>query len=135
MLIITAMAIWVIGIHVVGSLWVVLAAGLTIAVTSVVMGLMASSLARTPMQVIQLMLALVTPQILLSGVFNLAGAPRVLEWISLALPLRHGVDALKAVMTMGSGITDIATQLGILWAMIALFFTVAALGMRKKRAR
>ena len=59
----------------------------------------------------------------------------MLEWISLALPLRHGVDALKAVMTMGSGITDIATQLGILWAMIALFFTVAALGMRKKRAR
>lgn len=133
-LIISGMGIWLVGLRMEGNFALLIAIGMTLTIASVVMGLMVSSYAKTPIQVVQLMLAVVAPQILLSGVFNLSAAPKVLQDISEFLPLRHGVDALKAVMIRGEGWDAIALDLGIMWLMIVVFFLVAAWGLRKKSA-
>nr|WP_120491244.1 ABC transporter permease [Corynebacterium lactis] len=133
-LIISGMGVWLVGLRMEGNFALVIATGMTLTIASVVMGLMVSSYAKTPIQVVQLMLAVVAPQILLSGVFNLSAAPRILQDISVVLPLRHGVDALKAVMIRGEGWSAVSFDIGVMWLMIVVFFLLAACGLRKKSA-
>ena len=51
------------------------------------------------------------------------------------MPMTYGVDALRAVMLRGADLASIGFDLAILWGFLALFFTLAAIGFRKKRAR
>ncbi|WP_187974667.1 ABC transporter permease [Corynebacterium poyangense] len=134
-LIISGMGMWLVGLRIVGNFGWVITIGMTLTITSVVMGLMVSSYAKTPIQVVQLMLAIVSPQILLSGVFNLSAAPRILQILSELLPLRHGVNALKSVMIKGEGWSAISFDIGIMWLMIVIFFIIATWGLRKKTAK
>lgn len=133
-LIISGMGVWLVGLRMEGNFGLVVVTGMTLTIASVVMGLAVSSFVRTPIQLAQVMLAVVTPQILLSGVFNLAAAPRALQDISVLLPLRHGVDALKTVMIRGEGWSAVSFDIGVMWLMIVAFFVIAAWGLRKKKA-
>jgi ABC-2 type transport system permease protein len=107
----------------------------SLALVSVTLGLLISGLASNAFQVIQLMLLFVVPQILLSGIFSLSSPPRWLQILSLGLPLTYGVDALRAVMLRGASLGDIRFNLLVLWSFIALFFLLAAVKFRKKRAQ
>jgi ABC-type multidrug transport system permease subunit len=75
------------------------------------------------------------PMMLLSGVwFSLEGAPAWLRAVSEALPLTQMLNAARAVMLDGAGITDVLPQLGMLAGMAALFLGVAAAGFRWRAA-
>ena len=117
-----------------GSLALVVFVAVSLAITSVTLGLLVSGLASNAFQVIQLMLLFVMPQIVLCGLFDLSGTPGWLQALSWCFPVTYGVDALQAVMLRGAGLADIAFELVVVWAFIAVFFVLAALGFRKKRA-
>jgi len=86
-------------------------------------------------QVIQLMLIFVVPQILLSGLFDLSSSLGWLQFLSRCFPLTYGVDALRGIMLRGAELEAIGVDLLVIWGFIALFFVLAALGFRKKRAK
>lgn len=98
------------------------------------LGLLVSGLATTPLQVIQLILLFVVPQILLCGLLGLSGAPDWRTALSSFMPMTYGVDALRAIVLRGANLAAVGFDLAILWGFLALFFTLAAASFRKKRA-
>ena len=93
-------AVWVCGLEIDGSIWLLLTVALADAVLGTTLGLLASAFARTEFQVVQFMPALVFPQVLLGGILlPRSSMPDVLYGISDWLPLSHAIDALNAVST------------------------------------
>lgn len=93
-------SVWVCGLTIKGSVWLLLTVALADAVLGAALGLFASAFARTEFQVVQFMPALVFPQVLLGGILlPRAHMPDVLYSISDWLPLSHAIDALNAVST------------------------------------
>ena len=120
----SAIAFGALGLHVHGSIAVVVALAVANAVLGMSIGLLMSAFARTEFQAVQFMPAVVFPQLLLCGLLvPRARMDHVLEWISYALPLSWAFDALShAVRGSGNGI--IARD-----ALIVVAITVAALGL------
>jgi len=118
-----------------GNIALVILTTFSMALVSMTLGLLVSGLARTAFQVIQLMILLVVPQILLSGIFDLTNAPGWMKVLSLCFPIRHGAEALRAVMLRGEGFTQISGSLAILWGFIIAFFILASLSFRARRTR
>lgn len=134
----SAIILWVsltfIGFPNEGNLGLVVLICVSMAMVSVALGLLVSGLATTPFQVIQLILLFVVPQILLCGLFDLSGAPDWLAALSAFMPVTYGVDALRAVMLRGADLAAVGLDLAMLWGFLALFFALAAISFRKKRA-
>ena len=131
---IVAIALTLIGFPCEGSVALVVLTAVSLALVSVTLGLLVSGLASSAFQVIQLMLLFVVPQILLSGLFDLSSAPGWLQAISSCLPLTYGVDALRAIMLRGAGLAQVGFDLVVVWGFVIVFFVLAAIGFRKKRA-
>lgn len=117
-----------------GAVWLVAFVVVSMALASVTLGLLVSGLAKSGFQVIQLMLLFVVPQILLSGLFDLASAPEWMQVLSQCFPITYGVDALRAVMLRGADFASVGFDLAVIWGFVALFFALAAVKFRKKRA-
>ena len=91
-------AVWVCGLEIEGSIWLLFAVTVADALLGTAFGLLASAFARTEFQVVQFMPLLVFPQILLGGIFIPRDQlPEVLEAISDWLPLSYAIDARTAV--------------------------------------
>jgi ABC-2 type transport system permease protein len=89
-------------------------------------GLLAGSFAKTPEAASAVANLIVLPMAFLSGAFfPLQGAPAWLQTISQALPLRHLVDGLLAVMVRGQGLVEVLPQLGILLAFAVVVSAIA----------
>jgi ABC-type multidrug transport system permease subunit len=71
------------------------------------------------------------PMMLLCGVwFSLEGSPALVQQLAQLLPLTHVIDAARAVMIDGAGLSAIAHHLIVLVLMTALFMTIGARGFR-----
>lgn len=67
------------------------------------------------------------PMMLLSGVwFSLEGSAEWVQWIAKIFPLTQMLDAARAIMLDGAGITDIYPQLAFLTVTSALFLFLGA---------
>ena len=130
-----AFAVGVMGFPNEGPLLLVAALAVSMAAVSLTLGLAVSGLARSPLQVVQLLLAFVMPQLLLSGIFDLSQSPAWLRAVASALPLGHGAEALRDVMLRGEGLRGVAAPLAIMWGFAALFFAAACLSMRRPKAK
>lgn len=135
----SALILWfciqIIGFPNAGSLPLVVAITVSMALASLTLGLLVSGLARTPFQVIQLMLVFVVPQILLSGIFDLSQTPEWMQAIAAALPIYYGADALRDVMLRGAAIDQVAGDLMAIWLFISAFFLLSCPIFAKKRVR
>ena len=116
-----------------GNFGTVILLTFSMAMVSMTLGLLVSGLARTAFQVIQLMILLVVPQILLSGLFDLTYAPTWMQVLSACFPITYGAEALRAVMLRGDGLADIWLNLVVLWAFILGFFALATVSFRSRR--
>lgn len=71
------------------------------------------------------------PMMMLSGLwFSLDETPRLVQQISLAMPLTHVVNAARAIMLDGAGLTDIAPQLLTLTALTVILMAIATRSFR-----
>jgi ABC-2 type transport system permease protein len=111
------------GLHLVGSFWLLLVVTAIDALLGVALGLFASAFARTEFQAIELMPVVVLPQLLLCGLFHpRAEMATVLQWVSNVMPVSYAVDALKRVAASSDVGTDYVRDL-----LVVLGCTVAAL--------
>jgi ABC-2 type transport system permease protein len=118
-------AVWVCGLTIEGSIWMLLAVALADAILGTAVGLFASAFARTEFQVVQFMPAFVFPQILLGGVLLPRDQmPDVLHAISDWLPLSHAIDALNAVANGTEDAGFVGREL-----LIIATFALAAIGL------
>ncbi len=90
-------------------------------------GLLAGSFAKTPEAANVIANLVILPMAFLSGsFFPLDNAPGWLQAVGNALPLKHLVDGMQAVMVRGEPPSAVLPQLGILAAFAAVTSTIAA---------
>jgi ABC-2 type transport system permease protein len=126
-------AVWVCGLSIAGSIWLLLAVADADAVLGTTLGLLASAFANTEFQVVQFMPALVFPQILLGGIFLPRDQlPDVLRQISDWLPLSHAINALQAVAADSEGAAYIGGELLIILAWIVGAVVLGSITLRRR---
>lgn len=128
-------SVWVCGLSVSGSLWLLLLVAVADAILGATLGLFASAFAQTEFQVMQFMPVIVFPQILLGGLFTPRDQlPDALHIISDWLPLSHAIDGLNAVVhgTHGSGY--VFGQLAVIAAFVAATIVLGAITLRRRTA-
>ncbi|MFC5929566.1 ABC transporter permease [Cryobacterium melibiosiphilum] len=128
-----AFAVWVCGLEIAGSIWLLLAVAVADAVLGTTLGLLASAFARTEFQVVQFMPLLVFPQILLGGLFLPRDQlPNVLRVISDWLPLSHAIDALQAVAAASEDSAYVVGELLIIGAWIVGAVILGSVTLRRR---
>ena len=128
-------AVWVCGLSIDGSIWLLFAVAVADALLGTTLGLLASAFARTEFQAVQFMPALVFPQILLGGIFvPRSQMPDVLHAIGDWLPLSHAIDALDAVANGTHDDAWVWTRIAFLGAWIVGAVIVGALTLRRRTA-
>jgi ABC-2 type transport system permease protein len=71
------------------------------------------------------------PMMLVSGIwFSLEGSPRWVQWAAHVFPLTHLLDAGRAVMLDGAGLTQITPNLAYLAATTLVFLAFGAWAFR-----
>ncbi|KOG26313.1 MULTISPECIES: ABC transporter permease [Streptomyces] len=95
----TGLAVWFLGLDVIGSPWLLLLVALLDALLGTALGLFVSAFAASEFQAVQFMPAVIFPQLLLCGLFT----PRdrmapALEAISDVLPMSYAVDGMNEVL-------------------------------------
>jgi ABC-2 type transport system permease protein len=126
-------AVWVCGLEIAGSIWLLLAVAVADAVLGTTLGLLASAFANTEFQVVQFMPLLVFPQILLGGIFLPRDQlPDVLRDISDWLPLSHAINALQAVAADSEDAAYIGGELLIILAWIVGAVVVGSVTLRRR---
>lgn len=126
-------AVWVCGLEIEGSLWLLFAVAIADALLGTALGLLASAFARTEFQVVQFLPVLVFPQVLLGGIFVPRDQlPEVLEAISEWLPLSFAIDALKAVAGDTEGAEWIVAKLLVIGAWIVGAIVVGSVTLRRR---
>ncbi|SDL40692.1 ABC transporter permease [Streptomyces indicus] len=95
----TGLALWALGLDVVGSPWLLLLVALLDALLGTALGLFVSAFAASEFQAVQFMPAVIFPQLLLCGLFTAReNMQPVLEKLSNVLPMSYAVDGMSEVL-------------------------------------
>lgn len=131
-LVLTGFAVWVCGMSVAGDLWLVMVVAITNALLGNALGLLASSVASTEFQAVQMMPLLIFPQFLLGGlIMPREQMPELLEWVSRAMPLTYGMDALQQ-LAAGGGIAEVQGAVGAMLAFVVGALMLGTLTLRRR---
>jgi ABC-2 type transport system permease protein len=135
-----ALSVGLLGLHVEGSLALLVVVAVADAVLGTASGLFVSAFARTEFQAVQFMPAVVFPQLLLCGLFlDRDLLPSGLHAASDLLPLSYAVDAMGYVSagTAGPG-TDLAVEvwrdLGVVGGFVVALLGLGAATLRRRTA-
>ncbi|MGW1378845.1 ABC transporter permease [Streptomyces sp. NPDC002446] len=95
----TALSLWVLGLDITGSPWLLLLVAVLDALLGTALGLFVSAFAASEFQAVQFLPAVLMPQLLLCGLFT----PRdtmhpALEALSDVLPMSYAVDGMNEVL-------------------------------------
>jgi len=125
-------AILVFNIMVVGNVFLAFLAVAILAVSCQALGILLSSLAKRPEQAIQFIPFIILPAFLLSGVFwPVQAIPEWLRPLSYLVPPTYAVDASRAVMLKGWGLSRIWPDLLALVLFAILFLVLAVWSLKR----
>ncbi|MER7963467.1 ABC transporter permease [Streptomyces ardesiacus] len=95
----TGLAVWLLGLDVTGSPWLLLLVALLDALLGTALGLFVSAFAASEFQAVQFMPAVIFPQLLLCGLFTHRDTMHpALEAVSDVLPMSYAVDGMNEVL-------------------------------------
>ncbi len=122
------------GVPLQGSALTALAVVLLLGAGALVLGSFFSNFARSEFQVVQFIPLIITPQIVLCGIWwPLQSVPEFIRPFSYMLPLTYAAHALRAVMLKGAGVADILyPDLLALGVFFLIFFAAATLMLRRE---
>lgn len=124
-LVATGFSMWVCGLDLAGPVWQLIVVAVLDAVLGTCLGLLGSGFARTEFQAVQLMPAVIMPQVLLCGLFVPRDQlPDVLRWISDVLPMSYAVDAMDTL----SRTADDGSSVAVDCLVVAGFLLAAVIG-------
>ncbi|GAA1849440.1 ABC transporter permease [Myceligenerans crystallogenes] len=132
-LVVVSWALWL-GMDVEGPLWLVFLVALLVAILGCTLGLAASALARTEFQAVQMMPAIILPQLITCGLLMPRDQmPEVLEWISDVLPLTYAVEAMQD-LAAGEGWAGVRGSVGVIALFIVGAVVLGVLTLRRRTA-
>ncbi|MFI9051870.1 ABC transporter permease [Streptomyces sp. NPDC053427] len=95
----TALSVWLLGLDVTGSPWLLLLVAVLDALLGTALGLFVSAFAASEFQAVQFMPAVLMPQLLLCGLFTPRSTMQpALEALSDVLPMSYAVDGMNEVL-------------------------------------
>ncbi|MBO7461379.1 MAG: ABC transporter permease [Bacteroidales bacterium] len=125
--VILLMASIVLDVPLAGSLvWIFIVSLIYIAL-ALSLGLLISNIAKT--QFVALLVSamvLLLPTVMLSGMlFPVESMPTILQWVSAIIPPRYYIQAMRKLMIMGVGISEVWHEVMVLIGMTTLLLTVS----------
>lgn len=131
--VIVLFCIYVLGISILGSIWVVLLICFALAMVALSMGLFVSTFAASEFQMVQFIPIVVIPQIFFSGLIPVANMAGWLQVIAHIMPLYYGASALTDVIQKQATFASILPQFSAILAFLVVFIVLNMIGMRKYR--
>jgi ABC-2 type transport system permease protein len=133
MLEVLAIGHWWFGVPVRGSLVLILAISGIFLLTSLGIGLMASTFANTQQEAMLIVWMTLLPSLFLSGFFfPLEAMPMILRWFSYVTPLRYYLVIIRALMLKDTSILAIQNEVIALVIFGIALMTTAAVRFRKR---
>ncbi|MFB6634944.1 ABC transporter permease [Streptomyces sp. NPDC056362] len=131
----TALAVWFLGLDVLGSPWLLLLVALLDALLGTALGLFVSAFAASEFQAVQFMPAVIFPQLLLCGLFT----PRdrmapALEALSDVLPMSYAVDGMNQVLRHPDVTGDFVRDTLVVAGCAVLVLGLGAATLRRRTA-
>jgi ABC-2 type transport system permease protein len=121
------------GVPIRGSLLLMAGASFLFLLSSLGIGLLASTIANTQQEAMLTVWMLLLPSIFLAGFFfPLEAMPKVLQWISYIFPLRYYLVIIRSLMLKGVGISAYNEDLIALAIFGVAIMSLAALRFRKR---
>jgi ABC transporter DrrB family efflux protein len=116
-----------------GRLWLLLLAGILYMLTTLGIGLLAGTLAKSQQQAFFNAAFFLLPAMILSGFLNpIESMPEWLQPVTAFDPVRHFVEILRAVLLKGSSLSDLAPSYVALAGMGIATFWLAGWALRRK---
>ncbi|MFG2293609.1 ABC transporter permease [Streptomyces sp. NPDC048603] len=129
----TGTALWVLGLDVIGSPWLLLLVALLDALLGTALGLFVSAFAASEFQAVQFMPAVIFPQLLLCGLFAARNTMQpVLEGISNVLPMSYAVDGMNEVLTHTDMTADFVRDALVVAGCALLVLALGAATLRRR---
>ena len=130
-LLIVLFAVFLLYMHIAGSLFWVIVINILVAFAALSMGLFISTFANSEFQMMQFIPLIIVPQVFFSGIIPLENMNSWLANIGYIFPLRYAGDALTKVIVKGQGIETFGVELLVLVLFIVLFTVLNILGLKK----
>jgi ABC-2 type transport system permease protein len=116
-----------------GSVFLLYLTVLVFFFTTLGLGTLVSTVAKTYIQAVQLIQFLLMPSILLSGfIFPVDAMPHILQIVSYFVPLTYFLNIVRGIIIKGVGIDYLWEQIALLTLFGFVVFTTAALRFRKR---
>ncbi|MER7700995.1 MULTISPECIES: ABC transporter permease [unclassified Streptomyces] len=129
----TAVSLWLLGLDVVGSPWLLLLVALLDALLGTALGLFVSAFAASEFQAVQFMPAVIFPQLLLCGLFTPREAMHpVLEAVSNVLPMSYAVDGMNQVVEHPAVTGDFVRDIAVVAGGALLVLCLGAITLRRR---
>lgn len=124
---------WWFGLPIRGSLGLILLLSGLFLVSSLGIGLLASTIANTQQEAMLTVWMTLLPGIFLSGFFfPIEAMPKLLQWVSYLLPLRYYLTIIRSLTLKGVGIEALQGEILALVIFGIVIMTAAALRFRKR---
>ena len=124
--IVLILAILLFGVKIYGSLLLVFLLLILGIFSFVGLGILVSASAAEQETATQILFMFQFPMLFLSGVFfPIQQMPKIMQQISHLVPLTYAIEALRKVMILGAGLTDIRTELIILFSFGLITLAIA----------
>lgn len=131
-MLLVAAGTWIFDVPLRGPLPVVALGTVLYLLTTLGVGLLISSGARTQQQAFLGGFLFILPAVLLSGAMSpVAAMPAWLRAVTYLNPVRHFAEVMRSCLLRGAGLADLAVPLGSLAALGAFIFAAAVLRFRK----
>jgi len=116
-----------------GQLWLIGLAGILYILTTLGIGLLISTVAKSQQQSFMLAFFFMMPAILLSGFMTpIANMPHWLQLVTHFNPVRHLIEVLRAVLLKAATFSDVAPQLVALGGLGITVFLLAVMAMQRQ---
>lgn len=123
-----------VGMDVAGPIGLVIVVALLDAILGCCLGLAASALARSEFQAVQMMPAIIFPQLITCGLLMPRDQmPTLLEWLSRVFPLTYAIEAMQA-LARGDEWADIQGAVGVIVLFIVGAVVLGVLTLRRRTA-
>jgi ABC transporter DrrB family efflux protein len=132
MLVVILFARLVFGVHIAGSLYLLLGLAFVFIFSSLGLGLIISTIARNQLQAMMASFMLMLPSILLSGfMFPRESMPLPIYWVSACLPVTYFIAILRGIVLRGAGMDALWDEALVLACMGVGLIAIAAWRFRK----
>ena len=123
----------VFNLTVVGSILLAFVVLMLLAIASVSLGVLLSSVARREIQALQLVPFIVLPALLLSGIIvPIEAIPSWMKPAAYLFPTTYATEAVRSVLLKGWGLDQILIDVGALCVFIVIFLVLAMLTLKGK---